>query len=43
LIGTAALLGDILDVQLRPGTVHTAEGGLDFILNLVKEAKTKLC
>ena len=43
LIATAAELGDILDVKLRPGTVHTAEGGLDFILNLVKEAKTKLC
>lgn len=43
LIATAAELGDILDVKLRPGTVHTAEGGLDFILSLVKAAKEKLC
>jgi len=43
LIATTAELGDILDVKLRPGTVHTAEGGLDFILTLVKAAKTKLC
>lgn len=43
LIATAAEIGDILDVKLRPGAVHTAEGGLDFILDLVKEAKTKLC
>lgn len=43
LIATAAELGDILDVKLRPGAVHTAEGGLDFILTLVKAAKTKLC
>ena len=43
LIATAAELGDILDVKLRPGTVHTAEGGLDFILDLVKAAKEKLC
>jgi len=28
LIATAAELGDILDIKLRPGTVHTAEGGL---------------
>ena len=43
LIATAAEIGDILDVKLRPGAVHTAEGGLNFILDLVKEAKSKLC
>jgi len=43
LIATAAELGDILDVKLRPGTAHTAEGGLDFILALVKAARAKLC
>jgi hypothetical protein len=43
LIATAAELGDILDVKLRPGTAHTAEGGLDFILSLVKDAREKLC
>lgn len=43
LIATAAELGDILDIKLRPGTAHTAEGGLDFILALVKAAREKLC
>lgn len=43
LIATAAELGDILDVKLRPGTTHTAEGGLVFILSLVKAARAKLC
>lgn len=43
LIATAAELGDILDIKLRPGTVHTAEGGLDFILDVVKAAREKLC
>jgi hypothetical protein len=43
LIATAAELGDILDVKLRPGTAHTAEGGLDFILGVVKAAREKLC
>lgn len=43
LIATAAEIGDILDVKLRPGSVHTAEGGLDFILDVVREAKRKLC
>jgi len=43
LIATAAELGDILDVKLRPGTAHTAEGGLEFILEVVKAAREKLC
>ena len=43
LIATAAELGDILDVKLRPGTSHTAEGGLEFILALIKAARAKLC
>ena len=43
LIATAAEIGDILDVKLRPGSVHTAEGGLDFILDIAREAKQKIC
>ena len=43
LIATAAELGDILDVKLRPGSVHTAEGGLEFILNVVRTAEKSLC
>lgn len=43
LIATAAELGDILDIKLRPGNAHTAEGSLDFILALVKASREKLC
>lgn len=43
LIATSAEIGDILDVKLRPGNVHTAEGGLDFILDVVREARQKIC
>lgn len=43
LIATAAELGDILDVKLRPGAAHTADGGLDFILDLVDRARRELC
>lgn len=43
LIATAAEIGDILDVKLRPGSVHTAEGGLGFILDVVREARRKIC
>lgn len=32
--------GDIVDVQLREGNVHTAAGALDFILPLVDEVET---
>lgn len=43
LIATAAELGDILDVKLRPGSAHTAEGGLEFIIEVVKSARENLC
>jgi hypothetical protein len=43
LIATAAETGDLLDVKLRPGKAHTAEGGLDFILQLIEESERKLC
>lgn len=35
--------GDLLDVKLREGNVHTADGGLDFILPLIDAAEAKLC
>lgn len=35
--------GDLLDLKLRDGNVHTAEGGLDFILPLIDAAEAKLC
>jgi hypothetical protein len=43
LVALCAETGDILDAKLRPGKVHTAEGGLDFILPLIDEAEKKLC
>ncbi len=43
LIATAAETGDILDTRLRPGRVHTADGALDFILDLVNRAERELC
>ena len=43
LIATLGEQGDLVDAKLRNGTVHTAEGGLDFILGLVDRAKERLC
>jgi hypothetical protein len=43
LIATLAGTGDILDDRLRAGNAHTAEGALDFILDLVDRARQKLC
>lgn len=35
--------GDLLDVKLRPGNAHTAEGGLAFILPLLKRVEKQMC
>ena len=35
IVALAAETGDILDVRLRQGAVHTADGALAFILELV--------
>jgi hypothetical protein len=43
LVASAAELGDLLDVQLRPGNVHTANGGLEFILPLLDRVERELC
>lgn len=32
--------GDYLDAKLRPGNVHTAEGGLQFVLPILQRART---
>jgi hypothetical protein len=34
--------GDFLAARLRPGNVHTAEGGLDFVLPVLRWAKTQV-
>ena len=43
LVASCAETGDMLDGLLRPGNVHTAEGALGFILELVDRCKATLC
>jgi hypothetical protein len=43
LVATMAQTGDLLDIRLRPGHVHTADGALNFILGLVDDAERALC
>lgn len=43
LVALLSQTGDLLDAKLRPGNVHTADGGLDFILPLIDEVEKKLC
>jgi hypothetical protein len=43
LMCSIAETGDILGAKLRPGNVHTAEGGLDFILPLIDKVEASLC
>ena len=35
--------GDILDLRLREGQVHTADGGLEFVLEVLGAAELHLC
>jgi hypothetical protein len=43
LVATCAELGDLLDLELRPGTTHTAEGAEDFVLPLLDRVEKELC
>jgi Transposase DDE domain group 1 len=43
LMCSLAETGDILGAKLRPGNVHTAQGGLDFILPLIDKVEASLC
>lgn len=43
LVASLGELGDIVDVRLRKGTAHTAEGALDFILPLVDTVIEHVC
>ena len=43
LIATLGELGDLVGVRLRAGNVHTADGGLDFILGIADRAVDRLC
>jgi Transposase DDE domain group 1 len=43
IVATAAGLGDLLDLRLREGNVHTADGALSFIGELIDRVQEKLC
>ena len=43
LVALVAERGDLLDVQLRPGRAHTADGACDFILPLIARVERQLC
>jgi hypothetical protein len=43
LVASIAGSGDLLDVQLREGNAHTAEGALEFIMPLLDRAEARLC
>ena len=43
IVALAAETGDILDIKLREGAVHTADGALAFILELVDRVEGSLC
>src|SRR5918998_137937 len=43
IVACAAETGDMLDARLRPGDAHTAEGALDFVLDLVDRLEGTMC
>jgi hypothetical protein len=43
IIATIAETGDIIDLRLRKGSVHTADGDLEFILPLLDKVEARLC
>lgn len=42
IVASAGETGDILDLRLREGEVHTADGGLDFVLEVLERAERHL-
>ena len=43
IVASAGETGDILDLRLRAGRVHTADGGLEFVLEVLERAERHLC
>lgn len=43
IVASIAETGDIIDLRLRNGSVHTADGDLDFILPLLDRVEHRLC
>jgi hypothetical protein len=43
LVASVAETGDLLDVRLRKGNAHTAEGALGFVEDLIERVERKMC
>ena len=43
IVASAGETGDILDLRLREGQMHTADGGLEFVLEVLERAELHLC
>ena len=43
IVAAAGETGDILDLRLREGQVHTADGGLEFVLEVLERAERHPC
>ena len=43
LVASVAETGDMLDIRLREGNVHTANGALEFIDKLIDRVEAKMC
>ena len=43
IVASLAETGDLVDLRLREGNVHSAEGALEFVLSLVERVEKKLC
>ncbi len=43
IVASAGETGDLLDLRLREGQVHTAAGGLEFVLEVLERAERHLC
>lgn len=43
LVATVGETGDLLDLRLRPGNAHTADGALDLVLPLLDRMERELC
>jgi hypothetical protein len=43
IVASLAETGDLVDLRLREGNVHSAEGALEFVLSVVERVEKKLC
>lgn len=43
IVASLAETGDLVDLRLREGNVHSADGALEFVLSVVERVEKKLC